>query len=66
VEGSHALPISGAQDRTASQPIILIRADGAATLLLPEQGLAGLGSKLSPRLRPDSANSAVSSPCLGK
>ena len=32
--GLHALPISGAQDRTASQPIILIRADGAAILLI--------------------------------
>src|SRR5204863_357594 len=32
--GLHALPISGTQDRTASQPIILIRADGAAILLI--------------------------------
>src|ERR1019366_8448174 len=31
--GLHAQPMSGAQDKTASQPIILIRADGAAPRL---------------------------------
>ena len=54
--GSHALPISGAQNRTASQPIILVRADGAATLPDVTIGSPSGVSQGLARYLPDFAN----------